>query len=140
MKLYEHNNFNGAELRLETASNSVIWTHGPWNCYRTTANSNLTYEPRFGGNWNDVISSTCINFQNGADAVAYGYYADPSYAHSWCGYLIQVWQSYQLTFQHCSPLQTSYWNGNFCGNMNDQISSLRMQMVWQACPQNFDDM
>lgn len=39
-----------------------------------------------------------------------------------------------------NDLAVNHFGGLFCSNLNDEISSLRMQIVWQGCNVDFGDL
>jgi hypothetical protein len=133
MTLYENTNFGGSSLNVETASNTSTWTHGPYNCYRTTANPDLAQV-----SWNDRASSSITSFQSGADAVGYAYYKDTNYARYFCGLYLSIIYSGGSGIPDMT--QTAWSNFPlFCTTMNDQISSVRIKVIWQGCTVDFSD-
>ncbi len=145
LRAWEHDDYLGAMFDIETAPNVWIWTHGDWNCYKTyaAADLNWNYKPD-NTSWNDCISSAQFNFQAGADGVAYGFYKNPHYTINGCTHHILVvtrseWQN-GIVNGLIPRMRRPKWRGAFCGHMNDQISALRVQIVWQGCQFDFGDM
>lgn len=141
MQVFVDNNMQGDMLDLETAPNTVTWTHGAWGCYRTTANPDLTQEFQTNGNnWNDCISSFCCNYVDGARAVCYASYKDAHYAQYACSRQkldVLIGEGIQ---EFCVPsLRNRVWAG-LCGHMNDQVSSIRVKVVWQGCNITWSDL
>lgn len=137
LTVYEHDNYSGSELVVETAPNTVTWNYGDWNCFTMAANPDLSLEFQTNGNnWNDCISSKCSNYIIGADAMAVGYYKDKDYAVYSCGFAVQIIKKNNINASPglCFSMLNSLWvRGHFCGHMNDQISSLRIKAIWDGC-------
>jgi len=140
LKVYEHSNYTGSEMTVETALNTVIWTYGAHGCNTMAANPNLTleFQPN-GNNWNDCISAQCFNYVDGADAMAIGHYKDTDYAVYGCAVKIETFD-YTISSDWCYSMFNRDWNGGFCSHMDNQISSIRIKAIWQGCPINFNDM
>lgn len=141
MEVAVHNDMFGDILDLESAPNTVTWTHGAWGCYRTTANPDLTQEFQTNGNnWNDCISSYCAHYVDGARAVCYALYKDSHYAQYACSRQkldVHVGEGIQ---EFCiSSLRNRVWAG-LCGHMNDQVSSIRVKVIWQGCTITWSDL
>lgn len=141
MQVFVDNNMQGEMLDIESAPNTVTWTHGAWGCYRTTANPDLTQEFQSNGNnWNDCISSFCCNYVDGARAVCYASYKDSHYAQYACSRQkldVYVGEGIQ---EFCIPsLRDRVWAG-LCGHMNDQVSSIRVKVIWQGCTITWSDL
>jgi hypothetical protein len=142
----------GSEMYVEQAPNTVIWNYGDWNCFTMAANPDLTLEFQANGNnWNDCISSQCLSYIQGADAMGIGLYKDSHFGVYHNGFVVMMYIANPPAIN--SPAiyppcinHTSYnWfhpNG-WGGNMNDQISSIRVKAIWQGCyPDNtvFNDL
>lgn len=141
MEVAVNNNMFGNILDLETAPNTVTWTHGAWGCYRTTANPDLSQEFQTNGNnWDDCISSFCVHYVNGADGVCYALYKDSHYAQYACSRHKMVIRVEHGIIESCIPsLNNRVW-APFCGHMNDQVSSIRIKIAWQGCDLDWDDL
>lgn len=141
MQVFVHNNMQGNMLDIESAPNTVTWTHGAWGCYRTTANPDLSKEFQANGNnWDGCISSYCVNYVDGADGVCYALYKDSHYAQYACSrYKLVITEGMGIT-ESCIPSLTNKVWAPFCGHMNDQISSIRIKVAWQGCPLDWSDL
>ena len=137
LTVWEHDNFGGAEMYVEQAPNTVIWNYGYWNCFTMAANPDLTLEFKPDGtNWNDCISSKCLSYIQGADAIGEGYYKDSHFGVYACGQVVQITKHYNLNAYPglCFNFPTViYGSGPFCGHPNDQISSIRIKAIWSGC-------
>lgn len=141
LRVFEHDNMGGSELDIETATNTVTWTHGAWGCYRTTANPDLSqeFQPN-GNNWDGCISSFCLKYVDGADAVCYGLYKDPLYAQYACSRHRLVIREGEEIEEFCvRSLNDRVWHFA-CGHMNDQISSIRIKVAWHGCSLDWSDL
>ena len=91
--------------------------------------------------WNDCISSFCFNYQPGADAMCFGVYRDAAFGSGLCNKLIYHLypnQWFSGSFVPCyNDLTNIHFGSVFCKSLDDDISSLRMQIVWQGCPVDF---
>ena len=137
LTVWEHDNFGGSELYVDQAPNTVIWNYGPDNCFTMAANPDLTLEFKpYGHNWNDCISSKCLSYIQGADAMAEGYYKDANFGVYACGFAVQVTKKTNLNAYPglCFNMRAQQWVwGFFCGHMNDQITSIRIKAIWEDC-------
>jgi hypothetical protein len=101
------------------------------------ANPDLTLEFKPDGtNWNDCISSKCLSYIQGADAIGEGYYKDSHFGVYACGQVVQITRHYDLNAYPglCFNFPTvTYGSGPFCGHPNDQISSIRIKAIWSGC-------
>ncbi|WP_052595648.1 hypothetical protein [Aureispira sp. CCB-QB1] len=141
MQVFVHDNMQGNMLDIETAPNTVTWTHGAWGCYRTTANPDLSKEFQANGNnWDGCISSFCVNYVDGADGVCYALYKDTHYAQYACSRHKMVIREGQGIQEACIPSLTNRVWMPLCGHMNDQISSIRIKVAWQGCPLDWSDL
>lgn len=147
LTVYEADGLNGYSMDVETAPNTVIWTYGNWGCFTMAANPNLTqeFQPN-GNNWNDAISSACLNYIDGADAMAVGYYKDIDYAVYACGYTVNPYYANGQS-SYCDDMINDRYAGGpsfACGHLDNQISSIRIKAFWQGCFVNdgtqFDDL
>ncbi len=140
-RLWEHPNSQGEMFDLVNEPNVAAYTHGDWNCFRTYIARDLNLNFRQSGqSWNDCFSSACMSYQPGSDAAAFAFYRHP-HVNSYCDKRI-------LTAK-----KTEWYNGTticmnnlfyelystFCGNMENNISSVRVKIIWQGCPLDFTD-
>jgi hypothetical protein len=143
-RLWEHPIQNGEVFDIETEPNVWSWVHGEWDCNITYAAMNLDWNYRQNNrSWNDKISSFCFNYQPGADAMAFGVYKDAAFASGLCNKFVitmtaSQWYSGQVVHCH-NDLTNLYFGSFFCKTLDDDISSLRMQVVWRGCPIDFSD-
>ena len=149
LTVWEHDNFQGQSLNVENAPHTVIWNYGDWNCFTMAANPDLTIVNKpDGSNWSDCISSQCLSYIDGADAMAVGYYKDTHCAVYGCGKEIVVYYNNGIgtnIYPPCFNMRDWRWHAwhGWCGHMNDQISSIRIKAIWQGCYDNdsvFDDL
>jgi hypothetical protein len=142
LSVWEHSNTGGSVLHVEQGNNTVIWNYGAFDCFTMAANPDLTLEYKpVGSNWNDCISSKCLSYIQGADAIAEGYYKDSHYGVYGCGFAVQITRKNNLNAYPgpCFDMRDQNWvRGFFCGHMNDQISSIRIKAIWENC-YNGDD-
>lgn len=93
--------------------------------------------------WNDCISSYCFNFQPGARAMCFGVYKDAAFASGLCNKKVHYVYDNDIangTFIPChNDITNAHFGSVFCKTLNDDISSLRMQVVWQGCSASFHD-
>ncbi|MFK7799099.1 MAG: hypothetical protein AB8E82_16725 [Aureispira sp.] len=86
LTVWEHDDAQGSEMYVEQAPNTVIWNYGAFDCFTMAANPDLTLEFQTNGNnWNDCISSKCLSYIQGADAMVEGYYKDSHFGVYDCG-------------------------------------------------------
>ncbi|MFK7798151.1 MAG: hypothetical protein AB8E82_11905 [Aureispira sp.] len=142
LTVWEHADAQGSELYVDQAPNTVIWNYGDWNCFTMAANPDLTleFQPN-GNNWNDCISSQCLSYVQGADAMAVGLYKDSHFGVYPVGYRILYYLSNGPSDLPCFNHTSEYWyqpNG-WTGHMNDQVSSIRIKAIWQGCYNGYDD-
>ncbi|MFK7798106.1 MAG: hypothetical protein AB8E82_11680 [Aureispira sp.] len=137
LTVWEHDNLGGAEMYVDQAPNTVIWNYGDWNCFTMAANPDLTLEFKPDGtNWNDCISSKCLSYIQGADAMSEGYYKDSHFGVYACGFVVQLTKKTNLNAYPgaCFNMRSQQWvRGHFCGHINDQISSIRIKAIWEGC-------
>lgn len=143
-RLWEDAIQNGDMFNLETEPNVWFWIHGAWDCNWTYAAANLDWNYRQNNqSWEDCISSFCFNFQPGAKAVRYAVYKDGFFTQGNCKKYIRTIRESDWNNGYVVPcnndLTTTTFGGLFCNNLNDEISSLRMQIVWQGCDTDFSD-
>lgn len=136
-------NFQGNEMYVEQAPNTVIWNYGAWNCFTMAANPDLTLEFQANGNnWNDCISSQCLSYIQGADAMGVGIYKDSHFGVYNSGFRILI---YLVNGPYPDPpcfnhtTQNWYHPNGWAGHMNDQISSIRVKAIWQGCYTGYSD-
>ncbi|WMX12865.1 MULTISPECIES: hypothetical protein [unclassified Aureispira] len=144
-RLWEDAIQNGEMFNLETEPNVWFWIHGEWDCNWTYAAANLDWNYRQSNqSWEDCISSYCFNFQPGADAMAFAVYKDGFFTQGNCKKLVTTinesdWNNGYVA--RCwNDLTADHFGGLFCTTVNDNISSLRMQIVWDGCPVDFNDL
>ncbi len=137
LTVWEHDDAQGSEMYVEQAPNTVIWNYGPWNCFTMAANPDLTLEFQTNGNnWNDCISSKCLSYIQGADAMAEGYYKDSHFGVYACGYQVFTYRANGVNYYPpCFNFRTYPWHDKlgWCGHINDQVSSIRIKAVWEGC-------
>lgn len=137
LTVWEHDDAQGSEMYVEQAPNTVIWNYGPWNCFTMAANPDLTLEFKPDGtNWNDCISSKCLSYIQGADAMAEGYYKDSHFGIYACSRMIYAYYSNGrgTGLPLCANISAYPWQGGpWCGHINDQISSIRIKAIWEGC-------
>lgn len=142
-RLWEHINSQGEMFDIESEPNVWIWTHGNYNCFKTYAAADLNWNYRDSNeSWNDCMSSVCFLYQPGSDGTAYGFYRHPHFNQSNCAKYTIVFtaQDYGANGVVCvNNLANQNYVNIFCGNMENNLSSLRMQYVWQGCPFDFSD-
>lgn len=144
-RLWEHANLQGEMFDMESEPNVWSWTHGNWNCYKTYQAADLNWNYRQNNqSWNDCMSSACLARQQGADAVAFGFFRHPHFTSYGCDahityYTLADWQQYGNVDCINNLYYQDYVN-LFCGNMENNLSSLKMKIVWQGCPLDFSDM
>lgn len=130
-------NYTGEEMHVEQAPNTVIWNYGPNDCFTMAANPDLTLEFQTNGNnWNDCISSKCLTYIQGADAIGEGYYKDSHFGVYSCGQIVQITEPHTINAWPGACFNfndVTYGRGPACGHANDQISSIRIKAVWQGC-------
>jgi hypothetical protein len=101
------------------------------------ANPDLTLEFQTNGNnWNDCISSKCLSYIQGADAMAEGYYKDSHFGVYACGYQVFTYRANGVNYYPpCFNFRTYPWHDKlgWCGHINDQVSSIRIKAVWEGC-------
>jgi hypothetical protein len=143
LTVWEHADAQGSELYVEQAPNTVIWNYGDWNCFTMAANPDLTleFQPN-GNNWNDCISSQCLSYIQGADAMGVGLYKDSHFGVYAVGYrVLTYFKNGPYPDPPCFNHTSEYWyqpNG-WTGHMNDQVSSIRIKAIWQGCYTGYDD-
>ena len=144
LTVWEHSNTRGQSLNVENAPNTVIWDYGAFNCYTMAANPNLTLEFKPDGtNWNDCISSQCLSYVDGADAMIVAYYKDIDYGIYACGRQYFTYRPNSISYPRCLNMRDWVWKMGFpqtCGHMNDQISSIRIKAIWQGCQVDYSDL
>lgn len=143
-RLWEDAIQNGDMFDIETEPNVWSWVHGEWDCNITYAAMSLDWNYRQNGQtWNDCISSYCLRYQPGADAMCFGMYKDGFLQQGLCKkYVYYIYSSdwYNGLVVPCQNDLTGLHFGSFlCSNLHDDISSLRMQVVWEGCPVSFHD-
>lgn len=144
-QLWEDSGRNGDMFNLETEPNVWFWVHGAWDCNETYAAAYLDWNYRQNNqSWEDCISSYCFNFQPGARAMRFAVYKDGFFTQGHCKKYIRTINESDWSNGYVDPcnndLTTTTFGGLFCSNLNDEISSLRMQIVWQGCPIDFYDL
>jgi len=139
LTVWEHNDYQGQSLNEEHAPQTVIWNYGDFNCFTMAAHRDLNLDNKPDGtNWNNCISSQCINLVDGADALAVTYYKDVDYAIYSCSrqWMIYIRNGFPF-FPDCFNLGDYRWRDfslfGLCGNMNDQTASIRLKAAWTNC-------
>lgn len=135
LTVWEHDTYRGQQLVVDQDPHTFIWTYGDYGCFTMAANPDLTIVNKpDGSNWNDCISSKCLSYISGADAIAEGYYKDINYGVYACGFAVQITYANQYNpVPACYNMRDQNWVRGWCGHMNDQISSIRIKAVWQGC-------
>lgn len=141
-RLWEHPNSLGDMFDLEAEPNVSSWTHGNWNCYLEHYAPDLNLNFRSNNQtWDDCMSSLCMSYQPGSDAMACAVNRHPNYYNDGCDRHIFVhYGGNPGDFTCISNLVNSVYVNFFCGNMENNISCLRMRYVWSTCPIAFSDM
>lgn len=147
-RLWEHANRGGDVFNLETEPNVWSWTHGNYNCFKTYAAADLNWNYRQNNqSWNDCISSMEFNFQPGASHMGFAMYKHPHFSQGGCNkmiYPVSAAQFYSGAFKtyHSNLAYSQYHYGGtaFCGSMENTMSSLRMQIIWEGCPIDYSDL
>ena len=144
-QLWEDMGRNGEMFNLETEPNVSHWVHGAWDCNETYAAMYLDWNYRQNNqSWEDCISSYCFNFQPGARAMAFAVYKDGFLTQGNCKKLVTTIKESDWNNGYVDPcwnnLTIDHFGGLFCSTVNDNISSLRMQIVWSGCPIDFSDL
>ncbi len=94
LSVWEHSNAGGSVLYVEQGTHTYIINYGDYDCFTMASNPNLTIENKpINSDWNDCISSQCLSYIQGAEAMGVGYYKDTHFGVYSNGYRILIYRA-----------------------------------------------